>query len=146
MSSPSALHLRNARKEEIPALVLLSEKAFRGRPLSDALFPEHLQTDPNERYEFRAQIHLRKFDNEDLYYIVVADEDDTAVGYAIWQSPPKPGTSFQDAGTTKAILAGAKPKFLDADVLATVEKGTAVLEKQIRDALGKEGYENAWCQ
>ncbi|KAJ4393365.1 hypothetical protein N0V93_002573 [Gnomoniopsis smithogilvyi] len=146
MSSP--LHLRDARKDEMYSLIALAGRAFKGRAFSDALFPPHLQTYPNEELDFRAERQLRRFDKEDLHYLVVADEADTPVGWAIWQSPSisetKPGEPEGAGAALRAALPKDLPKGLDLAVLAELEKGTEVLDKTLQDALGQDGYKQAW--
>lgn len=140
------LHLRKGRKDEIDDLVQLSIRAFRGRPLSEALFPEHLQTAPGEELGFRARGHLSKMDHKDLHYVVVADEEDKAVGCAVWQSPLDPSASPEDLEAAKATLRANLPKGLDVAALAEVDKAVQILEGNLRDALGEDGYKNAWCK
>lgn len=142
----SSLHLRKARKDEIDTLVRISAKAFKGRPLSDALFPPHLQTDPDQDREFRAERQRKKFDNEDLHYIVVADDQDTPLGWALWQSPTQDATPPAGSEAANAKLRENPPAGMDLAVLDVFEKGTAALGKNLRDALGEDGYKNAWCK
>lgn len=142
----SSLHLRKARKDEIDTLIQISAKAFKGRPLSDALFPPHLETDPDQNRKFRAERHREKFDNKDLHYIVVADDEDRPLGWALWQSPDQDATPPAVNEAANAALRENPPPGMDVSVLDVFEQGTAVLAKNLRDALGEDGYSTAWCK
>lgn len=142
----SSLHLRKARKEELKTLIQISARAFKGRPLSEALFPAHLQTDPNQDLEFRLERQRSKFDNEDLHYIVVADDQDKPLGWAVWQNPTQHATPPAGSEAANASLRENPPPGMDLAVLDIFEKGTAALGKNLRDALGEDGYNNAWCE
>lgn len=148
MSSP--LHVRDARKDELYYLIELSGRAFKGRAFSEALFPPHLRTDPKEEADFRAGRQLRRWDNEDFHYIVVADEEDKPVGWAVWQSPSnvetQPGESEGASAALRKSLPKDLPKGLDVSVLQEVEAKTQVLDKTLRDSLGEDGYKKAWCK
>lgn len=168
MSDPQALRVRPTRKEDIEAIVRFSAKAFKGRPLSEALFPARLQTEPTkpgeaigrEEFEYRVERLKVKFDKEDLHYVVVVDDQDTPIGSAIWQSPPGPSLDTKpdesdkekaeksDKKKVEALLGpeNIRPKGLDTEVVAWIESNINVLEGSLRDALGEEGYKNSWCQ
>lgn len=143
MSSP--FHIRDARKDEISSLAHLSSRAFRGRPLNVALFPEHLQTHPDEEHDFRVARLLLRFDDENMHYIVVADKYDSAVGYAVWQSPPKLEPDPEEVEAAKVKARAICPKGMDIDALAKIEMAIEVLGKYLKDALGEEKYKKAWC-
>lgn len=132
------------------ALAELGGRAFKGRPLSEALFPLHLQTYPNEELDYRVARQLQRFDNEDLHGIVVANQEDRPVGWAIWQSPsglgPDSGHPEGARAALEASLPKNLPKGLDLAVLAEVKEGIEVLDKSLRDALGEDGYKEAWCK
>lgn len=115
--------------------------------MSEALFPQHLQTGPSDEDDARTALHLLKFDREDLHYIVAADEVDNALGYAVWQSSPRPAVEARSKGLedTVAKLRADRPKGLDVAVLEEIEKAMVVLDKVVRDALGDDGYTDAWC-
>lgn len=142
----SSVHLRKASKDEIDILIRISARAFKGRPLSEALFPPHLQTDIDQDHEFRAERQRAKFDNEDLHYIVAADDQDAPLGWALWQSPTHDSTPPAGSESANAELRENPPAGMDLAVLDIIEKGTAALGKNLRDALGEDGYKNAWCK
>lgn len=152
MSHSQSLRIRYMRKDELEAIVRLSARAFKGRPMTEALFPTHLQTDltspgeviSREEFDFRVGRHLHKFDDEALHYLVVVDDEDNPVGTAIWKSPLR--TEPDKSKTVDALLGPtSRPKSMDMAVVAEIEKGLKVLERNLQDALGADGYRNSWC-
>lgn len=147
-----ALHVRGARRDETRALVEMGARAFKGRPLTEALFPKHLRTDQEncqdpvsrEELEFRVKRQLSMFDHENRHFLVVADDQDNPIGCAIWQSHlyAKP----EESESAKAKLLAARPKSMDIAVMAEIDEATLVLEKTLEDALGEEEYRNSWCE
>lgn len=140
----SSLYVRDARKDEIPVTADLTTRAFRGRPLSEALFPGC--PGGADEVQWRLGRYLQKFGQENYHYIVVVDEAEKVVGQAIWMSA-------QDAGPPKELTPEEReaenaslPKSLDLGVLQTVKTATKELEKYLRDALGEEEYNNSWCE
>ncbi|KAF3770640.1 hypothetical protein M406DRAFT_67026 [Cryphonectria parasitica EP155] len=144
-SSPSSgLHIRRAHKADIPTLVKISSEAFRGRPLTEALFPPHLSKglDQEEKLAFRRAWHENGFDNENRHYIVVVDgpDDSNIVGSACWQSRDDP----LESQLMPEQLRAQCPPTMDLAALDIIERDTKVLKKNLLDALGEEAYKNSW--
>lgn len=107
-SPPSKIRLREAREEDIPIVVPMLINTFRGRPMSEAFFPERLRVrqDDADQIAFRSERIRKRFAARDkaksgqgpgsstsstsqqYHYIVAVLEDtggdETIVGYAEW--------------------------------------------------------------
>lgn len=144
----SSLHVRDARKDELPVLTHIAVRAFRGRPMSEALFPEHLRLNPGDadKIAFRQRSHLRRFDQDNQHYIVVVDDTDTVVGFALWVSAQDPAKRAERTPEELQARNASFPKSLDLSALEAIEAATEVLDKYLRDALGEDEYNNSWCE
>ncbi|CAN8098115.1 unnamed protein product [Discula destructiva] len=149
------LHIRDARKDEVHALINIGARAFKGRAMSEALFPKRLRAidgqlmcsdaeklQCQEESEFCVERLLRRIDDETEHFVVATDDHDAPIGYANWRSPlsNKP----EEAKALESLLQEEHPKTMDMEALAVISKGIAVLEAAIRDALGEDEFRRSW--
>lgn len=146
------LRTRAARKDEIDVLTLSAAKAFKGRPMNDRLFPEHLRTsaaEPDEivsreELDFRSQRQLARFDRDHLYPIVIVDDQDIPLGLAVWLGPLY--IEPEESEAQKAERVANFPKGLDVTVLKEIESNTPILNQAIQNALGEDAYKKSWSK
>lgn len=153
MAQPCAtnLHVRPAQKTDIPTMSQVGQNAFRGRPLNEALFPARLRrTDAPDAEEvaFRTGRHEKRFDSEGHHYIVAVDsssgdKEGTIVGVACWQSCNEEPPPVE---VTREQRMAELPAGLDFEALEAIEAAIKVLDKDLRDSLGDEGYRNSWSK
>lgn len=143
----SSYHIRKAEKDDLPAMIEVSKRAFAGGAMSDALFPEHLRTEDteNEKVQFHLSRHVDKIYDENRHYLVVVDDKDTIAGIALWQTYVETGLNDKEAEEAeKAELRSHFPKSIDLAAAEKIEKLLEVLKKTIKDALGQEEFKNSW--
>lgn len=146
----SALKIREARIEELTAIVKLMVEAFRGRAMNEAFFPERLRTGSgdDEEVAFRVENLAKRFDFENHHYIVVVDNDDNILGAAEWLSGDDPVVAMteEERAANKAKGMAGLPKGFDFAAAEQAGTEAAELDKSLRDALGEEAYKNSWSE
>lgn len=156
------LRIRNAVASDVPQMTRLSIAAFRGRPMNDAMFPEHLRQRPGDidREEVIGSRFLASLGKPGRHVILVVEEDDEEDGAAElaegeedgrgrvlataqWDAVPGP---LVQAPEEKAKALGGLPASFDKESLKEIEREGLLLDQTIRDAMGQEEYDNSWCK
>lgn len=151
------LKIRPARKDDLPAIMRLGYRAFKGRAMNEAVMPLHLRTnkdDPDaEALEFRLKRAQKNFDDPLVNNLVVVDDNELIVGWANWGAPPPPSppqsaaekAAAEEASEAKNVATAAElPSSVDRDAWWTIVRKTDELWAMLRDALTEEEYTRAW--
>lgn len=146
------LHIRYARKDELPTMAQLSVTAFRhsGRQVNAALFPEHLRVNPGDTDEIELSVRnmTRTFDYKNRHYIVAIDDEDTIMGWAEWTSGEDPIVEMTPEELEKKRAEGIArlPKSFDLEAAERLGREAGELSKKLQEALGEEAYHNSWSR
>lgn len=146
----SSLQIRHACETELPTIVQLMITAFRGRAMNDTFFPDHLRSSNgySEELKFRTRNISRNFDNKHRHRIVVVDDRDLVLGYAEWTNGGDPVVGITSEERDKKKSEGIKrlPEGFDLQAAEKAMREIEMLSDMLKEALGREGYENSWSE